>query len=80
MASTAHAIKSLSKFGEVTTERNQHSIQIGRYVVSFIDQNGSAICINVRRETDHTDLQSDYFAGSWATNITQAIRWATTWK
>jgi hypothetical protein len=31
-------------------------------------------CINVRRPNDHHDSMTDYSAGSWANNITQAIR------
>lgn len=45
-------------------------------VVSFYEQNGEAICINVRDSRDRDDLITDYFAGSYVRNIAQAIRLA----
>ena len=45
-----------------------------RNVVSFIDQFGDAMCLRVRCEDDHDDMQTDYSAGSYADSIKQAFR------
>ena len=77
----ANAIKKLEKAGFTV---NQHgntrraSHPLTKYVVEFL-KNGSedsVTCINVRTLDDKHDSQSDYCAGVWANNITQAIRLA----
>lgn len=75
----ANATKKLNKAGfTVNTVGNilQAVHASTQYVIEFF-QNGredSICCINVRHVSDHHDSQSDYCAGSFADNITQAIR------
>ena len=50
-----------------------------RYLIEFLKNGGgsdSITCITVRREDDHTDLMTDYFAGTWCKNLTYAIKFA----
>ena len=55
-------------FTAVHTESNR--------VIEFHRNGGSdnATCIRSRRISDKDDAMSDYFAGSWHDNITQAMR------
>lgn len=51
------------------------------YEISFWANGGdsldtSVVCLKVRRYTDVSDIQSDYFAGSFAKSIPQALRYA----
>jgi hypothetical protein len=75
----ATATKKLNKAGfTVNTAGNilQAVHASTQYVIEFF-KNGSEdsiCCINVRHLRDHHDSQSDYCAGSFADNITQAIR------
>lgn len=43
------------------------------HTISFIDQGGQAICLKVRRTSDHDDLHSDYHAGSYFDTVKSAI-------
>jgi hypothetical protein len=70
-----NAIKKLEKFGKVTEQAGEWRAVRAGYEVSFL-RNGrgdEATCYRTRRVTDHDDSQSDYFAGSFWPNITQAI-------
>jgi hypothetical protein len=76
-----NAAKKLTKAGFTITEDNgsfQASKAECKYVIEY-HRNGCSediVCINVRRPNDKHDSMSDYFAGVWADNITQAIRLA----
>jgi hypothetical protein len=71
---TVNAIKKLTKAGfQVTQTGNRYAAKANSNIVSFVDQQGSVICINVRGQNDHDDSMSDYSAGVWCDNITQAI-------
>ena len=50
---------------------------IGKRIVSF-RANGSdgACCFHTRRIDEEDDIQTDYFAGSFWSNLTRAIRYA----
>ena len=83
---TKNAIAKLQKtFGTVNVDNNgQYSVSNRGWVLSFYNngrlEEGSEICcINVRRESDHDDICSDYSAGSFANSLTMAIRWLMTW-
>jgi hypothetical protein len=76
-----NAAKKLIKAG-FTINDDEGSIRASKadckYVIEYF-RNGRSeeiVCINVRRPSDNHDSQSDYFAGIWADNITQAIRLA----
>ena len=51
--------------------------QAGDAIVDFIAQGERAVCLRVRRSTDKDDSMSDYSAGSFASSITQALRFAS---
>ena len=77
-----NAIKRLAKHGEVEQCGNQFWANIGNNVVQFmangkIDESTNITCIKVRDNKDEDDYMTDYFAGVWCDNLTQAIRIAT---
>jgi len=51
----------------------------GSMIVEVYGSNGRIVAINVRRDGDVDDPAADYFAGSYADNMAQAIRWAKEW-
>jgi hypothetical protein len=70
------AIKKLNKSGfEVLNNGNRYKAKkVGlKYVVEFISQETSVLCIRVLQENDYDNSQSDYSAGTWCDNLTQAI-------
>jgi len=83
--------KRLGQKGIVTRQGSKFYVQHGGYVASFygsfdglsgggINDDKStaeldASSFHVRRENDHTDLHTDYFAGSYLDNATQMIDW-----
>jgi len=76
-----NAIKKLNKNGfAVESVGNMFSaaIENGKDVIEFFSNGGEAnvICICVRRKNDVSDAMSDYHAGSFVSNISQAIRLA----
>lgn len=74
---TLNAIKKLTKSGfEVIQNGNRYIAKANRHIVSFADQGGDIICINVRSQNDHDDVLSDYSAGVFCDNLTQAIKLA----
>jgi hypothetical protein len=75
---TTNAAKKLTKAGFTVAEKNGliQASKIGcKYVIEYFRNGGSqeVICINVRRYDDKHDSMTDYCAGVWANNITQAI-------
>jgi hypothetical protein len=73
----ANAIKKLNKAGfEVSQSGNRYNAKANGQVIRFIEQSDRIICINVRSENDHDDAMTDYSAGVYCDNITQAIRLA----
>lgn len=74
---TTNAIKKLSKAGfSVAQSGNRYSAKIGCNVIEFHQQDGEIICIRVRSANDHDDVMSDYSAGVFCDNLSQAIRLA----
>jgi hypothetical protein len=72
------AIKKLSKHGIVEHNNNgQYWAKINGHIVSFI-KNGedSTTCYHTKRIGEYDDPQTDYFAGEYWNNLTQAIRYA----
>lgn len=79
---TTNAAKKLQKAGFNVSEPRSGQFHCSspstKYVIEYF-RNGSSdsiACINVRRVNDKHDSQSDYCAGVWANNITQAIKLA----
>ena len=71
-----NAIKKLNKSGfEVINNGNRYQAKkVGlKYVVEFINQETSVLCIRVRQENDNDNSMVDYSAGTWCDNLTQAI-------
>jgi hypothetical protein len=74
---TTNAIKKLVKAGfDIKQTGNRYMAQAGRNIISFFEQSGNIICINVRSSDDQNDAQSDYSAGVFCDNLSQAIRLA----
>jgi hypothetical protein len=78
---TTNAAKKLTKAGFTVSEIKgsfQASHPATAYIIEYIRNGGSdnIICINVRTTNDKDDSMTDYFAGTWVDNITQAIRLA----
>ena len=78
----ANATKKLQKAGfKVSRVRNifQAAHESTKNVIEYFKNGGeseSIACIKVRHISDSDDSHSDYSAGVWADNITQAIRLA----
>ncbi len=74
---TINAIKKLTKSGlQVVQNGNRYSAKTAKDVISFYDQSGQIILIKVQDQNDHDDSMTDYCAGIWCDNITQAIKLA----
>jgi len=78
----ANAIKKLTKAGFEISEGYNRGFKatFGRQVVEFFLNGGredEITCIRVRYENDNDDSITDYCAGVFADNISQAIRIAT---
>ena len=56
-----------------TSLRKEYSVKGGKYGVHWYDQDGEAICVQVKRNNDRNDIQSDYFAGWFADTIKEVI-------
>ncbi len=70
-----NAVKKLTKAGfAVTQSGNRYSAQAGRNVIEFYEQDGRTICIRLRTENDCDDVMSDYSAGVFCDNLSQAIQ------
>ena len=89
MASLKNAIKKLEKNGFAITNNTNSGIIIAnkedktRYII--IRRNGgdlsdSIATIQVRKQYCDDDTTTDYFAGVFCRNITQAIRYVDTWN
>lgn len=71
------AIKKLSKYGEVKQDGNLFWADIKSNVVQFRTTMGDgamASGFRVRSKSDKDEIMTDYFAGVWCDNLTQAIR------
>ena len=74
---TINAIKKLEKSGfQVVQTGNRCTAQGNQHVIGFFNQSGNSTCINVRNQIDRDDSMSDYSAGVFCNNITQAIKLA----
>ena len=51
-----------------------HNGQVLSFWVNGGDENYCSSW-HTRRENDHSDIQTDYFAGTYHDNLTQALRW-----
>ena len=77
-----NAIKKIEKAGFKVEQVNsvyRASKSTTNYVIEFFKNgcSGNITCINVRRLNDEHDSMTDYYAGVWANNITQAIKLAS---
>jgi len=75
------AIERVEKALNLKMQRNENGTywaQYGNHVISFFGNGGDsmdneAVCLHVRRENDHSDPYTDYFAGYHVKNVTQLI-------
>ena len=75
-----NAINKLTKLSlKVTKDGQFYSARTQRYVIEF-SKNGHSdeiTCIRVHSINDKDDFMSDYCAGTWCDNLSQAIRLAS---
>lgn len=72
---TANAIKKLEKAGfQVTANGIRYTAKNTNHAISFYNQSGSINCISVKRINDNSDYMSDYHAGVFCDNLSQAIK------
>lgn len=77
--------RALNKLGKVTTVKNNGNLYwgvINNTVVEFIvngkhEDDNDIMCIRVRGCNDKDDFMTDYCAGVWCDNLSQAIRLAS---
>jgi len=55
--------------GRVSAIKNDGVIEFIKY-----DSSGKIDCIRVRGVNDKDDIMTDYFAGTWCDNLTQAMK------
>ena len=76
-----NAIKKLEKAGcKVINEGSRYSARRENDIVEFIQNGGGsdqAICIRIMSVNDQDDIMTDYFAGTYCDNLSQAIRLAS---
>ena len=76
-----NAIKKLEKAGfEVIKDAARYSARRKNDIIEFIQNGGGsdqAICIRIMSANDHDDMMTDYSAGTYCDNLSQAIRLAS---
>jgi len=72
----SNALKKLSKYGKTEIKGIHYQTIQGDTVVEFLVSSYSEeiTCIRVRSIHDKDDSQSDYSAGVWVDNLSQAIK------
>ena len=79
---TKKAEKKLEKLTgkKVTVQNGRRSVRLNNgYIISFSNngketETSEAVCFHTRRETDVSDSMTDYFAGTFHDNLTQAVK------
>lgn len=76
-----NAIKKLEKAGfAVIKDSARYSARRKNDIIEFMQNGGGsdqAICIRIMSANDHDDMMTDYSAGTWCDNLSQAIRLAS---
>lgn len=73
---TKSLINALHKAGYcVYRDGRSHGAEGRVYHVTWLDQDGVAICAQVKRMSDHNDSQTDYFPVFFADSIKQIVRY-----
>ena len=82
MAKLSYALNRMEKVGEVYKAGPFYEVQVGKEIIRVSGNGGNddIATINVRRVNDNDDIMTDYFAGSYYDNISQAIRSATLYQ
>ncbi len=69
-------IRAIEKTGiKVEVNENHGEARGEKYVVSFYIQGESAICVNVRRYNDVSDMMTDYHAGFFSKTIKRTVEY-----
>ncbi len=76
----SNAIKTIERRLGTTPSKNannQYYVKVNGRVLSFYKNGGEdcITCIKVRRENDHSDAMTDYCAGTFYENLSQAIKY-----
>lgn len=51
-----------------------HKYYNNKYILEIIDQEGTAVSVNLRNKNEHKDIQSDYFPGSYYHSIKSVVK------
>jgi hypothetical protein len=78
---TQNALKKIAKLGlEVTKNKNKYTAKIGSQLVSFFDQDGSAIIFHTCKERTAEEIAydsyTDYNPSIFHDNLKQALEFA----
>ena len=82
MAKLSYVLNRMAKVGKVYKAGPFYEVRVGREIIRVNGNGGrdAVATINVRRVNDNDDIMTDYFAGSYYDNISQAIRSATLYQ
>ena len=72
---TSSVLKAFAKIGyqPITDGKRRYSFVNEKHEVYFINQEGEATCLHVRRLEDESDVMTDYFAGWFPHSLKNAI-------
>jgi len=72
---TASMVAKMQRSGlHVEHNGDQWSARVGAYRLSLTDQDGEVLAIHVQRLTEHADLLTDYYPGSYFPSLARAMR------
>lgn len=75
--SLKQALKRAGLSEKILLNSQQHYINMNGRVLSWYEQDEYVQCLHCRREDDHTDLHTDYFAGFFPRTLKRAIAYIT---
>ena len=73
---TAYAIKTLERRTGLkvqTKDNHRYSLTGEKDLITWIDQNGEAICLHKQGRHEESDAMTDYFPGSFYETIPQVL-------
>ena len=75
---TSYALARLGRAGwTIESTRNLYTATLAGQCIEWIDQQGEALCLSVRRAWEQHDSQSDYHAGMFVSSLASALRIAS---
>lgn len=71
---TSTTLRTLTKAGvAVHQEKNHFYGTANGKDISWWDQDGRVVCLHTQRSTEQTDIQTDYFPGSYWNSLKSAM-------